>query len=62
MIEQAGLSFGAIAASPLAWRALRAEGRVSVQLHPPVSSLDPGGFDTPASKEVRMNNVLKNYT
>jgi hypothetical protein len=24
--------------------------------------LGSGGFDTPASKEARMNNVLRNYT
>ena len=40
--------------------ALWAEGGVSVQLHP-VSSLELGGFDTPASKEARMNNVVRNY-
>ncbi len=40
---------------------LRPEGRVSVEPHP-VSSLGLGGFDTPASKETRMNNVLRNYS
>jgi hypothetical protein len=33
---------------------------VTVQPHP-VSSLELVAFDTPASKEARMNNVLRNY-
>ena len=35
--------------------------RVSVQLHP-VSSLELGASHHPASKEARMNNLLRNYT
>jgi hypothetical protein len=33
---------------------------VTVELHA-VTSLGLGGFDTPASKEARMNNVLRFY-
>jgi hypothetical protein len=40
---------------------LRAEGRITVELHP-VSSLLLGVSTTPASKEARMNNVARNYT
>ncbi len=40
---------------------LRAEGGISVQLHP-VSSLLLGGSAPPAFKEARMNNVVRNYT
>jgi hypothetical protein len=41
--------------------ALRAEGRVSVNLHP-VISLVLVASTPPASKETRMNNVLRNYS
>jgi len=41
--------------------ALRAESSVSVNLHP-VTSLGLGLQQPPASKEARMNNLLRNYS
>jgi hypothetical protein len=38
---------------------VQAERRVSVELHP-VTSWGLGGWTPPASKEARMNNVLRN--
>jgi hypothetical protein len=39
---------------------VRAGPRVTVELHP-VTSLDWGAWQLPASKEARMNNLLRNY-
>jgi hypothetical protein len=38
---------------------VQAERGVTAELHP-VSALGLRGFDTPASKEARMNNLLRN--
>jgi hypothetical protein len=73
-VEQPGVAFGAVTGGPLLAvfallddapdhdrPPLRAEGSISVKLHP-VSSLLLGGSTTPAFKEARMNNVVRNYT